>query len=45
MKAKKAAKTAVYFVKKDAQTEQFAGINNNCDKNGCDKNNCDKNTF
>ena len=38
MKAKKAAKTAVYFVKRDAQTEQFAGINNNCDKNNCDKN-------
>ena len=26
MKAKKAAKTAVYFVKRDAQTEQFPSI-------------------
>ena len=33
LKAKKAAKTAVYFVKRDAQTEQFATINNNSDKN------------
>ena len=33
LKAKRAAKTAVYFAKKDAQTEQFASINNNSDKN------------
>ena len=33
LKAKKAAKTAVYFVKRDAQTEQFASINNSSDKN------------
>ena len=38
MKAKKAAKTTVYFVKRDAQTEQFTSINSNCDKNNCDKN-------
>ena len=33
LKAKKAAKTAVYFAKSNAQTEQFASINNNSDKN------------
>ena len=34
LKAKKAAKTAVYFVKKKyAQTEQFASTNSNSDKN------------
>ena len=31
--AKRAAKTAVYIAKRDAQTEQFASINNNSDKN------------
>ena len=33
LKAKKAAKTVVSFAKRDAQTEQFASINNNNDKN------------
>ena len=33
LKTKKAAKTAVYYAKKDAQTEQFSSINNNSDKN------------
>ena len=33
LKAKKAAKTDLYFAKRDAQTEQFASINNNSDKN------------
>ena len=32
-KPKKAAKTAVYFAKKDAHTEQLASIINNSDKN------------
>ena len=33
LKAKRVAKAAVYFSKKDAQAEQCAGINNNTDKN------------
>ena len=33
LKAKKAVKTAVYFAKRDAETEQFASINNESDKN------------
>ena len=33
LKAKKAAKIVAYFAKRDAQTEQFASINNNSDKN------------
>ena len=33
LKTKKAAKTAVYYAKKDAQTEKFSSINNNSDKN------------
>ena len=31
--AKRAAKSAVYIAKRDAQTEQFSFINNNSDKN------------
>ena len=31
--AKRAAKSAVYFAKRDAQTEQFSSINDNSDKN------------
>ena len=33
LKAKKAAERAVYFTKRDAQTEQFTRISNNNDKN------------
>ena len=33
LKAKRAAKPAVYFAQKDAQVEHFASINNNSDKN------------
>ena len=33
LKAKKADKTAVCFAKRDAQTKEFASINNNSDKN------------
>ena len=33
LKAKKVAKAAVYFTKRDAQTEQFASINNKSEKN------------
>ena len=32
LKAKKATKTAIYFVKRGAQTEPFARNNNNSDK-------------
>lgn len=37
LKAKRAAKAAVYFAKKDAQAEQFPSINKNSDKNQISK--------